>query len=41
MKKITLEKLLITLEEMEPIVFVEEKIRTQALKAINQMLKVK
>ncbi len=41
MKKITLEKLLITLEEMEPIVFVEEKIRIQALKAINQMLKVK
>lgn len=38
MKKITLEKLLITLEELEPIVFVEEKIRSQALKAIEKML---
>lgn len=38
MKKITLEKLLLTLEELEPIVFVEEKIRNQALKAIDKML---
>lgn len=40
MKKITLEKLLITLEEQEPIVFVEEKIRNQALKAIEKMLAI-
>ncbi len=40
MKKITLEKLLITLEEQEPIVFVEEKIKNQALKAIEKMLAI-
>ncbi len=40
MKKITLEKLLIALEEMEPAVFVEEAVRQKALRAINKMLSI-
>jgi quinolinate synthase len=40
MKLITLEKILWSLEEMEPVVKVPEPIRIRALRAVNRMLEI-